>query len=69
MRYGFGTTTYEEGNVRGQVVPRKDTFKYLGSIPQSTERRDIDEGISHIIKVGWMKLHQSSSVQYEKRVP
>jgi hypothetical protein len=38
MRYGFGTTTYEEGNVRGQVVPRKDTFKYLGSIPQSTER-------------------------------
>jgi hypothetical protein len=33
MRCDFGTTTYEEANVslEGQVVPMKDTFRYLGS--------------------------------------
>jgi hypothetical protein len=34
MRCDFGTTTQEEGDVslEGQVVPRKDTFRYLGSM-------------------------------------
>jgi hypothetical protein len=36
MRCDFGTTTYEEGDVslEGQVVHRKDTFRYLGSMLQ-----------------------------------
>jgi hypothetical protein len=31
MRCDFGNTTHEEGDVslEGQVVPRKDTFRYL----------------------------------------
>ena len=36
MRCDFGTTTREEEDIslEGQVVPRKDTFRYLGSMLQ-----------------------------------
>jgi hypothetical protein len=36
-----------------QVVPKKDTFRYLGSMLQ--KNGDIDEDISHRIKAGWLK--------------
>jgi hypothetical protein len=50
MKCDFSTTTQEEGVVRldGQVVPKKDTFRYLGSMVQND--RDIDEDLSHKIK-------------------
>jgi hypothetical protein len=34
MKYNFSATTQEEGNVRldDQVVPKKDIFRYLGSM-------------------------------------
>ena len=34
MRRDFGTTTQEEEDIslEGQVVPRKDTFRYLASM-------------------------------------
>jgi hypothetical protein len=49
MRCDFGTTIHEEGDVslEDQVVPRKDTFRYLGSMLQRD--RDIDD-VSHRIK-------------------
>jgi hypothetical protein len=55
MKCGFSATTQEEGDVRlnGQVVPKKDTFRYLRSMLQKNE--NIDEDVSHIIKVGWLK--------------
>jgi hypothetical protein len=55
MKYDFGATTQEEGDVRldGQVVPKKDTFRYLVSMFQKDE--DINEDLSHRIKVGWLK--------------
>ena len=55
MRCDFGTTTREEEDIslEGQVVPRKDTFRYLGSMLQRDG--DIDEDVSHRIKAGWMK--------------
>ena len=55
MRCGFGTTISEDGDVSlgGQVVPKKDTFHYLGSMLQRDG--DIDEDVSHRIKAGWMK--------------
>jgi hypothetical protein len=55
MEYDFSATTQEEGDVRldGQVVLKKDTFRYLGSILQKDG--DIDEDVSHKIKVGWLK--------------
>ena len=36
MRCDFGTATWEEEDIslEGQVVPRKDTFRYLGSMLQ-----------------------------------
>ena len=49
-------------------MPRKDTFRYLGSM--LTERDgDINEDVSHRIKAGWMKWRQASGVLCDKRVP
>jgi hypothetical protein len=59
MKCDFSATTQEEGDVglNGQVVPKKDIFHYLGSMLQ--KNGDIDEDISHKIKVGWLKCHVS----------
>ena len=69
IRCDFGTTTQKEEDVslKGQVMPRKDTFRYLGSMLQRDG--DIDEDVSHRIKAGWMKWQQASSVLCDKRVP
>jgi hypothetical protein len=52
MKFDFSASTQEEGNARldGQVVPKKDTFRYLRSMLQKDG--DIDESVSHRIKVG-----------------
>jgi hypothetical protein len=69
MKCDFSATTQEEDDVRldGQVVPKKDTFRYLGSMLQKDG--DIDEDVSHIIKTDWLKWHQVSSVLCYPRVP
>jgi hypothetical protein len=69
MRCDFGTTAQEEGDVslEGQVVPRKDTFRYLGSMLQRDG--DIDADVSHRIKAGWMKWRQAFGILCDKRVP
>jgi hypothetical protein len=50
MKCDFSATMQKEGDVRldGQVVPKKDTFHYLGSMLQKDG--DIDEDVSHRIK-------------------
>jgi hypothetical protein len=55
IKCDFSATTQEEEDVRldGQVVPKKDTFRYLGLILQKDG--DIDEDLSHRIKAGWLK--------------
>ena len=55
MRCDFGTTNREEENIslECQVVPRKDTIRYLGSMLQRDG--DIDEDVLHRITAGWMK--------------
>jgi hypothetical protein len=52
MRWDFSATTREEGGVslEGQVVTRKDTFRYLESM--LNRDKDIDEVASHKIKAG-----------------
>jgi hypothetical protein len=62
-------STQEEGDVRldGQVIPKKDTFYYLGSMLQ--KGGDIDEDLSHRIKAGWLKCRQASGVLCDPRVP
>jgi hypothetical protein len=68
MKCDFSATTQEEGNVRldGQVVPKKDTFRYLGSMLQ--KNGDTDEDVSHRIKAGWLKWRQDSGVLCDPRV-
>ena len=68
MMCGFSTTRCEEEvSLDGQVVPRKDTFRYLGSMLQ--EDGGIDEDVNHRIKAGWMKWRQASGILCDKRVP
>ena len=54
-------------SLEGQVVPKKDTFRYLGSMLQRDI--DIDTDVSHRIKAGWIKWRQAYSILYDKRVP
>jgi hypothetical protein len=69
MKCDFGATTQEDEDVRlnGQVVPKKVTFRYLGSMLQKDG--DIDEDVSHRIKADWLKWRQTSSVLCDPRVP
>jgi len=48
-------------------VPKKDTFRYLGSMLQKDG--DIDEDVRHRISAGWLKWRQASGVLCDKRVP
>jgi hypothetical protein len=68
MRCDFGEAA-QEGDVslEGQIVPKKDTFRYLGSMLQRDG--DIDADVSHRIKAGWIKWRQASGVLCDKRVP
>jgi hypothetical protein len=52
MKCDFNATTQEERDVRldGQVVRKKDIFRYLGSMLQKDG--DIDEDLSYTIKAG-----------------
>jgi hypothetical protein len=69
MKCDFSATTQEEGDVRldGQVIPKKDTFRYLRLMLQ--KYGDIDEDLSHRIKAGWLKWCQGSGVLCDPRVP
>jgi hypothetical protein len=69
MKCDFSAMGYEDGDVSldGQVVPNKDTFRYLGSMLQ--KEGDIDEDVSHRIKAGWLKWWQAAGVLCDPRVP
>jgi hypothetical protein len=69
IKCDFSTTTQEVGDVRldGQVVPKKGTFHYLGSMLQ--KNGDIDEDVSRRIKAGWLKWRQGSNILYDPKVP
>ena len=67
MRCDFRSTRHkhEEVSPDGQVVPQKDTFRYLVSMLQKDG--DIDEDVCHRIKARWMKWRQASGVLCDKR--
>jgi len=50
-----GGVVQKEGDVslKGQVVPKNDTFRFLASMLQMDG--DIDADVSHRFKVGWIK--------------
>ena len=54
-------------SLEGQVVPKKDTFRYLRSM--LLRDGDIDADVSHRIKAGWIKWRQVSSILCDKRIP
>jgi hypothetical protein len=54
MKCDFSATTQEEDvSLDGQMIPKKDIFRYLGSMLQKDG--DVDEDVSHKIKVRWLK--------------
>jgi hypothetical protein len=65
----FSPTRHEDGDVslEGQVVAKKDIFRYLGSMLQ--KEGDIDEDVRHRISDGWLKWRQASGVLCDKKVP
>jgi len=69
MRCEFSGVRSDDRDVTlaGQVVPRKDTFRYLGSMLQSDG--EIDEDVSHRIRAGWVKWRQASGILCDKKVP
>jgi hypothetical protein len=60
MRCDFSGVGCEDKEVslEGQIVPKRDTFRYLGLMLQSNG--DINEDVCHMIKAGWMKWWQAS---------
>jgi hypothetical protein len=48
------------------VVPKKDTFRYLGLMLQTD--RDIDKDVSYKIKTSWLKWRQASGVLRDSKV-
>ena len=57
----------KEVSLGGQVVPKRDTFRYLGSMLQSNG--GINEDVSHRINAGWIKWRQASGVLCDHKVP
>jgi hypothetical protein len=57
IKCDFSATTQEKGDARldGQLVLQKN--------------EDIDEDVSHKIKVGWLKWRQASDVLCDPRMP
>ncbi|XP_070034290.1 uncharacterized protein [Nicotiana tomentosiformis] len=50
-----------------QVIPKRESFKYLGSIIQKDA--EIDGDITHRVGVGWMKWRLASGVLCDKKLP
>jgi hypothetical protein len=68
MMCDFSMTGHEDGVVSldGQVVAKKKTFRYLGSMLQKDG--DIDEDVRHTISAGWLKWRQAFGVLCDKKV-
>uniref|UniRef100_A0A1U7YLA6 Uncharacterized protein LOC104250021 n=1 Tax=Nicotiana sylvestris TaxID=4096 RepID=A0A1U7YLA6_NICSY len=56
-----------EFKIDAQVIPKRASFKYLGSIIQGNG--ELDEDVSHCIGAGWMKWRLSSDVLCDRNVP
>jgi hypothetical protein len=69
MMCNFSMTGHEDGVVSldGQVVAKKETFRYLGLMLQKDG--DIDEDVRHRISAGWLKWCQASGILCDKKVP
>ena len=65
MRCDFDGVAHKgDVSLEGQVVPKKDTFWYPGSMLQRDG--DIDVDVSHIMKAWWIKWQQASGILCHK---
>ncbi|XP_070031856.1 uncharacterized protein [Nicotiana tomentosiformis] len=70
LEYKFIDERHEEVvevKIDTQVIPTRDSFKYLGSIIQGNG--EIDEDVTHRIGASWMRWRLASGVLYDKNVP
>ncbi|WMV37399.1 hypothetical protein MTR67_030784 [Solanum verrucosum] len=58
-----------DGEVRldTQIIPKKESFKYLRAVIQGSG--DIDDDVTHRIGAAWMKWRLASGVLCDKKVP
>ncbi|WMV12452.1 hypothetical protein MTR67_005837 [Solanum verrucosum] len=59
--------TRDRVNARLEIIPKKESFKYLGSVIQGSG--DIDDDVTHRIGVAWMKWRLASGVLCDKKIP
>ncbi|KAG5581780.1 hypothetical protein H5410_052407, partial [Solanum commersonii] len=50
-----------------QIIPKRESFKYLGSVIQGSG--DIDEDVTHRIGFAWMKWRLAFGVLCDKKIP
>ncbi|XP_060194993.1 uncharacterized protein LOC132624192 [Lycium barbarum] len=55
----------EDVQLDTQVIPKKESFKYLGSIIQGTG--EIDDDVTHRIGAGWLKWKLALGVLCDKK--
>ncbi|XP_016442779.1 uncharacterized protein LOC107768188 [Nicotiana tabacum] len=70
LEYKFSEERHEEEvevKIDTQVIPIRDSFKYLGSIIQSNGK--IDEDVTHRIGAGWIRWRPASRVLCDKNAP
>ncbi|KAG5590370.1 hypothetical protein H5410_040884, partial [Solanum commersonii] len=70
LRCNFSDVVEEaevEVRLASQIIPKRESFKYLGSVIQ--ESGDIDDDVTHHIGVAWMKWRLASRVLCDKKIP
>ncbi|XP_019241819.1 PREDICTED: uncharacterized protein LOC109221835 [Nicotiana attenuata] len=66
-KFSVGTHESEiEVKLDTQVIPKRDSFKYLGSVIQGNG--EIDEDVTHCVGAWWMKWRLASDVLCDKNV-
>ncbi|KAG5577315.1 hypothetical protein H5410_057449 [Solanum commersonii] len=69
LRCNFSDVVEEENvevRLATQIIPKRESFKYLGSVIQGSG--DIDDDVTHCIRVAWMKWRLASGVLCDKKI-
>ncbi|KAG5591071.1 hypothetical protein H5410_041585 [Solanum commersonii] len=63
----LGVSRDVEVRLAAQIIPKKESFKYLGAVIQGSG--DIDDDVTHRIGAAWMKWRLASGVLCDKKIP
>ena len=70
MECSFSSRRSTNGDVvklEGQEIPKRDNFRYLGSIIRKDG--DVSDDVIHRIKAGWIKWRSAIGVLCDRRIP